>query len=367
MNNSSISFSNNLNTNFVSELRSRVNGYFKTHNISRFGTPGMKLKTIFMLSLYLVPYALIISGGIADSLPVIACWIIMGAGMAGIGLSVMHDANHGSYSANAKVNRVLGYLLNFLGGSSANWKIQHNTLHHSFTNIEGMDEDIHSNVLLRFSPHYRKYRIHRWQHYYAWFFYSIMTLYWFLLKDYLQLMRYKRNGMLKKHGKNFGKLMVELIISKILYATYILALPLLFSSTPWWITILSFLGMQMISGLVLSVVFQCAHVMPSTEYPLPDIEGNVENNWAVHQLITTTNFSPKSKLFSWLIGGLNYQIEHHLFPNICHVHYRKISDIIRKTALEYGLPYNIQPNFVIALLNHTKMLKTLGRQSAISG
>jgi linoleoyl-CoA desaturase len=302
-----------------------------------------------------------ISNTIETPLMIFGCWLLMGVGMAGIGLSIMHDANHGSYSKYKSVNRILGYLLNFVGGSVANWKIQHNTLHHSYTNIEGLDEDIGSNILLRFSPHYKRYKIHRWQHYYAWAFYSIMTLYWLLLKDYLQLYRYKQNGMLQKHDKSYNKLMIELILSKLIYAIYILAIPLALTGVSWWMTLLFFLSMQMICGFILSVIFQCAHVMPSSKYPLPDKTGGLENSWAVHQLLTTTNFSPRSKIFSWFIGGLNYQIEHHLFPNICHVHYKKISSITRKTASEFGIPYNIQPNFVAALWNHLKMLRDLGR------
>jgi linoleoyl-CoA desaturase len=102
-------------------------------------------------------------------------------------------------------------------------------------------------------------------------------------------------------------------------------------------------------------------VVPSSEYPTPDEEGQLQNNWAIHQMLTTANFSPKSSFFSWYIGGLNYQIEHHLFPNICHVHYRKISAIVKQTAQEFGVPYNVQPNFVKAVWSHGKMLKKLGR------
>lgn len=124
--------------------------------------------------------------------------------------------------------------------------------------------------------------------------------------------------------------------------------------------------LQFVQGFILTIVFQPAHVMPTSEYPIPDSEGNIENSWAIHQLLTTSDFSPESKIFSWYIGGLNYQVEHHLFPNICHVHYSKIAEIVKKTAREYGLPYHVQSNFLMALINHGKMLRDLGQKDLIT-
>jgi linoleoyl-CoA desaturase len=130
---------------------------------------------------------------------------------------------------------------------------------------------------------------------------------------------------------------------------------------PWWATILAFFTMQFICGLLLTTIFQLAHIMPTTKFPLPDTKGNVQESWAIHQLLTTTNFAPKSRIMSWYVGGLNYQIEHHLFPNICHIHYKKISPIVKKTAQEFGIPYHSEPNFFKAIASHIKMLKMLGR------
>jgi linoleoyl-CoA desaturase len=89
----------------------------------------------------------------------------------------------------------------------------------------------------------------------------------------------------------------------------------------------------------------------------------MEDSWAVHQLLNTTNFSPGSKVTAWFIGGLNYQIEHHLFPQICHIHYPKISAIVAETAREYNLPYNVQKTFIHAIWEHGRMLKVLGKSA----
>jgi len=357
-----IKFPRDENINFIQVLRKEVNQYFEENSITKYGNGNMIVKTVFMLSLYLVPYGLMISGEFSGFLSLVLLWSLMGLGMAGIGLSIMHDANHMAYSKNQGVNRVLGYLLNFIGGHALNWKIQHNTMHHGFTNIDGYDEDIDPGNILRLSPHKPLLRIHRIQHIYAWFLYGLMTISWVSSKDYAQLYRYYKEGYpLGKNRKLFG-LLFELILSKLIYFLYILVLPMIILPVPWWMVLILFLIMHFICGLVLTTIFQSAHVVITSDYPLPDKSGNMENNWAIHQLITTADFSPRSRIFSWLIGGLNYQIEHHLFPNVCHVHYRKIAAIVMKTAKNFNLPYHVQPSFARAVMNHSRMLKGLGRQ-----
>jgi linoleoyl-CoA desaturase len=365
MNNQNIGFAKESKAEFISELRAKVKLYFEREHISKYANPGMILKTIFMLLLYFIPYGLMISGAIVNNWLVLLLWAIMGLGMSGIGLSIMHDANHGSYSKNQQINKLLGYFMNIIGGNATNWKLQHNVLHHAYTNIDGLDEDIDPGSFLRFSPHSKRYKIHRLQHIYAWFLYSLMSISWVLARDYGQLIRYKKMGLMQKQNRTFGFRFTELVVSKIFYLAYIVVLPLIFSGATWWIILIGFLIMHMVTGFLLTIIFQPAHVMPTSEFPLPDEKGTLENNWAVHQLHTTCDFAPHSRLFSWYVGGLNYQIEHHLFPNICHVHYRKISEIVRTTAQKYSLPYNVQPTFMQALIQHGRMLRMLGRADAV--
>ncbi len=346
---------------FYNTARKRVHEYFKTAGISKHANANMVIKTVVMLSMYLVPYFLMIFGAFSTFLPVLICWIVMGAGMAGIGLSVMHDANHGAYSKNRKINEMLGQVIWFIGGSSVNWKIQHNILHHSFTNVDHMDEDLESVPFLRFSPHKKKLKIHRLQHIYAWFFYGFMTIMWATSKDFKQLARYKKKDLIKTQKKSYRALLTELIFVKIGYYALFVVLPIVLLPFPWWQTVLGFLAMHFVAGFILAIIFQPAHVMPDTTFPLPDEQGNMENKWAIHQLMTTVNFAPKSRLFSWYVGGLNFQIEHHLFPNICHIHYKKISEIVKKTAEEFKLPYYSKPTFFSAVREHKNFLKQLGR------
>lgn len=355
-----VKFTQTHNEDFYKVLRKRVNQYFKENNVSRYANANMVFKTIFMVSLYLVPFILMVTV-VESTWLVLLMWVLMGLGMSGVGLSVMHDANHGAYSKNKYVNKTLGRLINMLGGSDINWRIQHNVLHHTYTNVEGMDEDIDIGFLMRFSPNQRMLKGHRFQHIYAWFFYGMMTLMWSTTKDYKQYSRYKKRGLLETQGLSATQVLTSIIVSKVLYLGVILTLPIIFTPVAWWVTVLGFLLMNFIAGLILAMIFQPAHVVPSSDFPVPDASGNIEADWAVSQLMNTANFAPKARLFSWYVGGLNYQVEHHLFPNICHVHYRKIASIVRDTAIEYNLPYYSYKTFYQALAGHARMLRNLGR------
>jgi linoleoyl-CoA desaturase len=348
------------NRDFTSTLNKRVNEYFRVNNISRHANAEMVIKTICMFAAYFGPYALILGGVITSTPALLGALAVMSLGLAGIGLGVMHDANHGAYSKINWINQLIGYSLNLIGANAFNWKMQHNVLHHTYTNVHEEDEDISPRGVLRLSPHSDWKKIHRYQFVYAWFLYGMMTIVWLFFKDFVRIVHYQNNGLAKKHNADIKKEWGILIGSKMLYISYIFVLPLLITPLLWWQIILGIVIMHYIAGFILAIIFQPAHVIEGTEYPLPDTDNSLENNWAVHQLLTTTNFGNKSRWFSWYVGGLNFQIEHHLFPNICHVHYRKISGIVSDTAKEFGLPYKSTRTFIAALAGHTRLLKQLG-------
>lgn len=362
---SDIKFPRGTNNDFFSEVRHRVNTYFKENNISKYGDYRMYIKTIVLIAAYIISYSLIISR-ISDNFWInYSLWIALGVAIAGIGLSIMHDASHGAYSKNKKLNSFLANTMVFIGGSAYTWNIQHNQLHHSFTNIDGIDEDIDPGKIMRFSPHKKRYFIHKFQHIYAWFLYGFMTITWSTDKDFKQLFQYHKINKAEGRKDNFAARFIRLIVAKIVFHTLTIVLPLLLLSDPWYVTLLYVFSMHFVAGFILACVFQPAHVIPLTKFPMPNDDGNMENNWAIHQLLTTANFAPSSRILSWYVGGLNYQVEHHLFPTICHVHHKAISGIVEKTAKEYGLPYNVQPSFIKALWEHGKMLKMLGNYDNI--
>ncbi|MBS1643700.1 MAG: acyl-CoA desaturase [Bacteroidetes bacterium] len=323
----------------------------------------MRWKTVAMIAIYLVPFGIILSGYGAVNLAIyLLLWVLMGLGMVGIGTSVMHDSNHGAYSKNKTVNKMLGAIIVLVGGYHVTWRIQHNILHHTYTNIEGLDGDIDAGVLLRFSPHSKHYKMHRFQHLYAWFLYGLLTVQWATIKDYLAVIDYNKKDLLKKEKRSLARAIWEITGWKILYYSIFLVLPILFSGVAWGWVVLGFFLMHFFAGLALSCIFQLAHVMEDAEFPQPLDNNKMQNNWAVHQVLNTINFSPRSKIMSWFIGGLNYQIEHHLFPHICHVHYPELSKIVKRTATKWGIPYQEEKTFLSALIEHGKMLKKLGKK-----
>ena len=359
MNLPSVRFNKQDQPEFFKELKKRVNLYFQENQISKHANFNMKFKTIFMFTIYFTPLVLMLAGAINAFGWALVMWVIMGFGLAGIGCSVMHDANHGSYSKNKYVNKFLGFTSNFLGGFHKNWKIQHNVLHHSFTNIHHMDEDIEKGVFC-LSPNQKPDKIHRFQAFYAPFLYGLLTIFWFSTKDFQALVRYKKKDLLAAEGMTFWKAVLEVAFHKLWYLAIFLVLPMIFLDMPWWQTLIGFLIMHFIGGATLSFIFQAAHVLEETDFFELNEKGSMENNWAIHQMRTTANFGRRNGFFSWFIGGLNYQIEHHLFPNICHIHYARISKIVKETAEEYGIPYLQHRNFLLALKSHFTMIHQLG-------
>jgi linoleoyl-CoA desaturase len=342
-----------------------VKYYVKSHKKSRNANSTMVLKTVIMLTLFLAPL-ITLSSGVVSSVPLLfLLYILSGLGMAGIGMGVMHDAIHGSYSKNKKINTLLGYTFNLIGANATVWRIQHNVLHHTYTNIDHADDDLNAPFFLRFSPNAKHYWLHKYQHIYIWFFYGLATISWITTKDFVRLKRFKDMGLLHKKNE-YNKALVSMTAWKLSYYCYALALPMFMLPFAWWIVLLAFLSMHFVTGLLVSIIFQIAHIMPANTFPLPDDQGQMNDNWYAHQFATTTNFSPKSHILFWLIGGLNYQVEHHVLPDVCHVHYKNLTSIVSETAKEYGMPYHVKKSLFHAILDHTKMLRLLGQKQNVS-
>lgn len=321
----------------------------------------MVIKTIVMLTLFFVPLLFLGSGMITTTGTLFTAYLICGLGMSGIGMGIMHDAIHGSYSKSKKINTLLSYTFNMMGANASVWRIQHNVLHHTYTNIDEADDDLNAPFFLRFSPHAKHYKAHKFQHLYIWFFYGLSTISWITTKDFVRLNRFRAMGFFD--GKNeYRNTLIPMIAWKVLYYSYALVLPMIMVPLAWYVILLAFVSMHFITGLLVSVVFQVAHIMPVNEFPLPDSDNKMEHDWYHHQFATTANFSPKSKMLFWLIGGLNYQVEHHILPDVCHVHYKALTHIVSETAREFGMPYHVNKSFLSAIKRHINMLRLLGKE-----
>ncbi len=365
MNYSNIRFSKTNNAEFFRTLNSRVNEYFQQNNITKYGNWKLYLKSVVVFAIFLTPYFLIISNMFNEWMMLLLT-IVTGAGMSFVGMCVMHDGNHGSFSRRRWINNLMGSSIYILAGNVYNWKVQHNVLHHTYTNVAGHDEDMNTDGLIRLHKHDEWKSIHKFQHYYSVLLYGLLTLNWAIRKDYRQMREYISRGFAFDKKINPTKEWTILIATKALYMMVWIVLPILLLDIAWWKVLIGFAAMHYTAGLILSMVFQLAHIVEDTDTPLPDETGNMENTWAIHQLFTTANFAPKNKLVSWFVGGLNYQIEHHIFPHISHIHYPKISKIVKETAMEFGLPYNEYRSTRQAIVSHFRMLRQLGRPPAFA-
>ena len=344
---------------FFPTLKKRVDQYFADHQKSRYANKTMVVKTIVLISAYIFPYLILLA--FTPPLGVsLFLWLLMGVAVSGIGMSIMHDANHGAFSKNPLVNKWLGYTINLAGAGVTNWKLQHNILHHTYTNIANVDEDIKDRGVIKLSPHEKVHGLHRFQWCYAFLFYGILTLYWVVLKDFIQYCQFIKSGVNRQTKLKNRQMLISLIVMKLIYFIIFFAIPTLVFNIAFGHILAGFLLMHFAAGLVLTVIFQLAHSVEGTQHPLPDKNGVIEKDWAIHQLETTVNFSPRNKWLSWYIGGLNFQIEHHLFPKVCHVHYPKLAPIVKQTAIEFGLTYLENKNFITAVKSHVASLKRFG-------
>ena len=363
MNNVTPTFAKQDNLKFFRTLNSRVNNYFKENNIQKTGNWKLYLKTLIMFAIFLTPYFLILTIDMPFWVHLLLT-IVIGIGMAGVGMNVMHDGNHGSYSNINWINKFMGGSIYILAGNVYNWQVQHNVLHHTYTNIPGHDEDLDAGRVIRFTKDAKWYSFHRFQQYYSVFLYGLLTFNWAITTDFKQMRSYLKRKLSYGEAKSPKILWTTLLITKTIYFSIWLVLPMLLGIT-WWKVLVGFFVMHYTAGLILSIVFQLAHVVKETTNPVPNESGEIENTWAIHQLFTTTNFAPKNWIVNWYTGGLNHQIEHHIFPNISHVHYGKISKIVKETAKECDLPYYEYKTFRSAVIAHFKHLKELGMKPAL--
>jgi linoleoyl-CoA desaturase len=289
--------------------------------------------------------------------------LLLGFILACIGFNVMHDANHGSYSSRKWVNEMLGLTLNALGGNSFIWKQKHNIIHHTYTNIDGVDDDIAKSPFIRMCSTQPWVPAHRMQHLYTPFLYAFSSMIWILFQDFEKYFR-KKIVDTPLSRMSVSDHMV-FWISKVLYLLFYIAIPI--GLMGWQSWLLFFLCMHIGLGFTLSIVFQLAHVVEETTFDATNGDAKqIENEWAVHQVKTTANFSPNNLIISWFVGGLNYQIEHHLFPRVSHVHYPALSKIVQEECATFHLPYNNLPTFKDAVVSHFRFIRMLGRKPVIA-
>lgn len=342
---------------FSKALGDAVEHYFVANDIAKTGDWRLYSKTIILFIALMVVYGTILMNPTAHWLEICVRYGLLGIIVASIGFNVMHDAAHGSYSSNKRLNNIITWLGgDLMGGSTFMWKVKHNVLHHTYTNIDGFDDDIAKYPLFRLSPHQEKRWWHRFQAIYAIVFYSIITINWFLIDDYV---KYFTKRLHPKVLKMKSRDHIEFWAGKVANALLFIVIPIMVIG--WQNALIGFVALNVTLGITLALVFQMAHVVEEVDFPT-DVEGKIKDDNMIHQLKTTTNFAMDNSIINWYVGGLNYQVEHHLFSHISHIHYPAISRIVQDFCEKYNITYNAFPTFVGAITSHFVYLHRVGRK-----
>lgn len=345
-------------TAFVNEVKQRVASYFAESGQSDKGGWRMMAKSACLLGGFFALYGLLL----ATPLPawaVVGAALIMGVLLAGVGFCISHDALHGAYSESNTINKIIGYSFDIVGANGYMWQVTHNVIHHTYTNIEGLDEDLAVSPLIRLSPSAPYVWYHRFQHLYAWLLYSFSTLFWVFIKDFKYFFASELGPY--KDRKHATREWVRLWVFKGFFYGWSIAMPLAMPHISLWEFVAVFLAIQMTAGLILGVVFQLAHVVEHTDFPEPTADGAMPDDWMVHELRTTSNFGRASAILRWYVGGLNFQVEHHLFPKVCSRHYPALAPMVEEAAQQHGLPYHQHATFWGAVGSHYRMLRRFSR------
>jgi linoleoyl-CoA desaturase len=345
-------------TGFYKELRRRVDQYFETTGLRRRDSPPMYFKTAVILLWFGASYAALVFAATTwwQAVPLAAS---LALAIAGIGFAVQHDANHGAYSSKESVNRLLGITLDLLGASSYVWKWKHNIFHHTYTNLSGADEDINIGFFARLSPVQPRRRIHRLQQFYVWLLYGFLLAKWQFVDDFKNVAQARVAENRFPRPRRWA--LVELIAGKLAFLGWAFLVPVLFH--PWWVVLLFYGATSFFVAVILSVVFQVAHCGADASFPTLSESGDVPTSWAIHEVESTVDFARRSRLLTWYLGGLNYQIEHHLFPRISHVNYPRLAPIVEATCRDFRVKYTVHDRLFPAVSSHWHWLQQMGRRT----
>ena len=340
----------------------RVEAFLKENGLRTRDLPEMYVKSAICLGWWAISYGLMLYSGLAEWSFAVTIIMALSFGLAtgSIGFNIMHDANHNGYSDRPWVNRLLGLTVELVGLSNFIWRQQHNIWHHTYTNIAGLDEGLEMDGWVRNSPRDIWKPIHRFQHWYAPIVYALAGV-GLLLGRNFQVYFTGKSGDTFRYPPMTRNDKIVFWIGRVINLMVYLVLPALVFGVGGALLIFAFTSI--VTGFVMATILQMAHVMADVDFPEPSGDPlKIENEWAIHEVQTTSNFAPNNRILNWYVGGLNYQIEHHLFPHMCHLVYPKIAPIVRATCEEFGLTYQSYPTFRAALKNHWQSLREFGKR-----
>lgn len=353
-----VSFAKDSEETFLKELRQEVNAYFAEQKIDRYGGPKAQGKALGLLAGFFLAYGGIISAG--DSLSqYLICSFLLGPLSVFTALNIGHDAAHNCFSRRKWANQLGLQVFSLFGVSGYMWKQRHVHTHHIFPNIPGWDQDIGQSEIARIHPEIPLRAFHRWQHIYMLLLYFIYTLHWFLIRDFkdFQVLRFG-NRTLNEHPK---RAFWGMIFTKGLFLGAMMGLPLWLTDLTWGWILFGFLLTEMMASLFVTFVLVAAHVGEGAAFPVPDANGHIPHSWAMHQVLTTTDFATQNGMITHLYGGFNHHLVHHLFPQVSHIHYPMLTRLVQRKLAEHQIPYLHHPTLKGALAAHYRHLVQLGK------
>jgi len=354
-----IKFQKNANdTKFLNELRIRVNAYFKCNELHKTANRKASIKALVLLAIY---FAATISIFTASSFAqLLFAYAIVGMSTIFVALNLAHDAAHNTFAKSKKINNLLLYTFDMLGASGYMWRLKHVFSHHPHVNIPDMDGDIKQSKLVRIFPNAPRLSLHKYQHYYMPILYMFYTLIWLLVRDFRDYFDTDISG--KQNLRHTKKEYIKLFMGKTLFFGRMLILPYWLLPFSFGQIFLGFLCFHFVASLTVALPLVSAHVGEHAQYPEPDVEGNMPSSWVRHQLVTTTDFATNSPVVTHLFGGFNHHVVHHLFPTICHIHYPKLTKILKETCKEFDMPYASNPSLPHAIWSHLKFLRIRSKE-----
>ena len=339
---------------FHAALERRMRAHFAALGHGPAERTGMVLKTGIILAWFALSYGLLMFRA-EHAWQAAVCAVSLGLSIAGIGFSVMHDGSHGAYPLGRAGNAVSALCLDFIGGSSYVWRWKHTVFHHSHPNVVGSDADIDISPFCRIAPAQPLRPAHRFQHLYIWFLYAFLALKWHFVDDFKDVLRGRIAD--QPFPRPRGRELAGFLLGKAAFYGWAVVWPLLVH--PWWKVLLWHVVVSATVGVVMALIFQLAHVVEDVRFgggeaPVAPLE------WSAHQVASSRDFAPRNRLINWYVGGLNFQIEHHLFPRVSHVHLAGLAPMVEATCLEFGVPYRVHRTLGAALASHARWVRRMG-------
>jgi linoleoyl-CoA desaturase len=333
---------------FTPLLTHCVADYFRKKKCGPRGGRQMRIKIFVGYSWLILSYAAMLV--VSNKGGFVALYLLHGLAQLYLLLNVGHDANHGTASAKSWVNRSLSFTMDICGLSSRLWRIAHHDQHHKVVNIGTLDDALSGRGCLRFSPHASTPRLAAYQHIYALPLYGLSTLDYLFLRDFRLQLRHQGDDPVWNWA--------ILLLSKACYIFVMIVLPTMITGRSVLMVLLVFFLTHLSIGFGALLLFQVTHILSDSSFPsrVPDTRHRV-----AHIFATTADFAHNSILFDWVAGGLHTHIIHHLFPGVCHTHYRALTPFVIAAAAESGQNYRSHPTLLSALKAHLRHLRAMGR------